>query len=224
MIKEQGFWLAIDGVDAVGKTTQMKLVAKRVRDRGKDVVCVEEFSDSPLGEMIRLILAKNRFFSLSSDQGSPVADILTLMTDLTYRFETVINPALKAGKIVVSDRGTCSFIGYQTAHLETSQENFYLRGKVSPKDWVEKLVASSFICPNLTILFYLSEKEMVKRIVKRGGSPPLEEEKMFLRRVSEIMDELPEVLIGKVVKIDGEFPAREVTEKIVEAINLHFPP
>ncbi len=102
-------FFSFDGLDGVGKTTQMDLFCQWLVDQGCDVVTCRDPGSTPLGELIRRIL-------LDSDDSTPITDrseMLLYMAARAQLVEEVICPALDAGKTLVSDRYLLANVAYQ---------------------------------------------------------------------------------------------------------------
>ena len=101
-------FFSFDGIDGVGKSTQMQLFCEWLRQRGREVVTCRDPGGTPLGEAIRQILLEHRGLSISS-----MAEMLLYMASRAELVEQVIQPAMVAGKTVVSDRYLLANVVYQ---------------------------------------------------------------------------------------------------------------
>jgi len=102
-------FFSFDGIDGVGKSTQMHLFCDWLRSMGFDVIACRDPGSTPLGDCIRDIV-------LHSDEATPIGDRAEMFLYMAARAELVdevIRPALEAGKIVVSDRYLLANIAYQ---------------------------------------------------------------------------------------------------------------
>ena len=93
---DRGLLIAFEGMDGSGKTTQRKLLKAWLEANGKDVV-VSKWNSSPLFKD----LIKSRKASRRLD---PAHHSILQAADFRHRLETVIEPALREGKIVLADR------------------------------------------------------------------------------------------------------------------------
>lgn len=100
-------FFSFDGLDGVGKTTQMDLFLAWLRDQGHDLVSCYDPGSTPLGEAIRDILLGHRV------PISRPSEMLLFMAARAQLVEEVIRPALAAGKTVVSDRYLLANVVYQ---------------------------------------------------------------------------------------------------------------
>lgn len=105
-----GFFLALEGPDGGGKSTQSARLAAWLRDEGLDVVTCRDPGSTPLGERLREVI-------LHGDEVRPSmrAEMLLYMASRAQLVDEVILPSLLAGRVVVSDRFLLSNLVYQGA-------------------------------------------------------------------------------------------------------------
>lgn len=101
-------FFSFDGIDGVGKSTQIKLFCDWLRERGEDVVECRDPGSTAVGEAVREILLQRHDLALGR-----MAEMLLYMAARAQLVEQVIQPALAAGKTVVSDRFLLSNVVYQ---------------------------------------------------------------------------------------------------------------
>jgi dTMP kinase len=102
-------FFSFDGIDGVGKTTQMQLFHEWLVAEGHDIVTCRDPGSTRLGERVREILLK-------SDETTTISarsEMLLYMAARAQLVEEVIHPALVAGKVVISDRYLLANIVYQ---------------------------------------------------------------------------------------------------------------
>lgn len=102
-------FFSLDGIDGVGKTTQMTLFCDWLTERSSEVVTCRDPGSTPLGERVREIL-------LNSGDDTPIAarsEMLLYMAARAQLVDQVIRPALDRGATVVSDRFLLANIVYQ---------------------------------------------------------------------------------------------------------------
>jgi dTMP kinase len=100
-------FLALEGIDGAGKSTQCRLLADWLRERGFAVVQCADPGGTPLGDQLRALLLDNR-----GEMGL-LAELLLFMASRAELVERVIRPALAAGSAVVTDRFLLSNVVYQ---------------------------------------------------------------------------------------------------------------
>lgn len=104
----RGLFIAFEGIDGTGKSTQLQLLADYLRSRGLEVVETREPTDGPYGRRIR---------ELYVDRGSctPEEELDLFIQDRKQHVAEVIAPALASGKAVLTDRYYYSTAAYQGA-------------------------------------------------------------------------------------------------------------
>ncbi|WP_299446668.1 dTMP kinase [uncultured Phycicoccus sp.] len=108
MSGRNGVFIAFEGGDGAGKSTQVRLLAEALRARGREVLVTRQPGGTPLGASIRDLV-------LHGDHVSPRAEALLFAADKAHHVDLVIRPALAAGQVVVTDRYTDSSVAYQGA-------------------------------------------------------------------------------------------------------------
>ena len=188
----RGVFFCIEGLDGCGKTTQAKLLVRRLK-RDYDVIYTAEPSKGRIGRFI-----KN--YCLHGDKrGSSVVEALLFAADRFEHVEDVVLPALQRGKIVVSDRYVYSSLAYQgTAGLDLK--------------WIEKINEHA-IRPDLAIFIDVKPETVVQRLKpKKSVMENLETQ----RKVREVYVRFVEK--GELVRIDGNESKREVAENIITMV------
>ncbi len=132
-----GFFIAIEGGDGAGKSTQVEAVAEWIRAKGHEVVVTREPGATPIGKRLRSIL-----LDVSSAGLSNRAEALLYAADRAEHVSSVVRPALERGAIVISDRYIDSSVAYQGAGRDLSPTEI---GRISR--W-----ATDGLVPHLTVL------------------------------------------------------------------------
>src|SRR5258708_5597376 len=101
-------FFSFDGVDGVGKSTQIDLFSQWLRQLGHDVVTCRDPGGTELGEAVRELLLQRHDLNIGR-----MAEMLLYMASRAQLVEQVIQPALAAGKTVVSDRFLLANVVYQ---------------------------------------------------------------------------------------------------------------
>ncbi len=149
----QGLFVSFEGVDGSGKSTQARLLAERLRARGREVVLTREPGGSPGAEEIRrLVLTGDRA------RWSPETEILLFTAARRDHLERTIRPALARGAVVVTDRFADSTRLYQGATRGD------LRGLV---DRLHDLLIGTE--PDLTFVIDMDPERALARSLRRLG-------------------------------------------------------
>lgn len=218
--KLTGKWIALDGTDAVGKSTQVRLVKKKLAEAGMDTLVLPEFSNSPVGKTIQLIIEEQRFYALHAAKSTPYADTYALLSDMAYHIESCGYAAMQQGGTVLSDRGLLSLIGYQSKRIEEFSA-IQSKDAVSRISTCTKNLMSHLHVPDLHVLLVLNEEEMQRRIVKRGEAALTDHELSFMREVRTIMEGLC-VEIPSVVLDTSNMTKEEATEAILRIATIQL--
>ena len=104
----RGAFVTLEGGEGVGKSTNLALVVARIEARGLEVVATREPGGTPLGETIRAWILDAEHGALSAE-----VEALLMFAARARHLDTVIRPALAAGKWVVCDRFTDATFAYQ---------------------------------------------------------------------------------------------------------------
>lgn len=106
VLGHHGFFIALEGPDGVGKSTQVRLLAKEVVGYGREVILTREPGGTPLGESLReLLLGKTDIDTWS--------EALLMAAARAEHLSGVILPAMAEGKVVICDRFVGSSLAYQ---------------------------------------------------------------------------------------------------------------
>ena len=147
-----GRFITIEGIDGAGKSTQTANLLKFLKDKGIDVVHTREPGGTPPGEKIREMLL--------SDEMGATAETLLFFAARAEHVEKVIQPALDAGRWVVSDRFTDATYAYQAGGKGFSGEKI---------EALEHWTLGNFE-PDLTILFDIAPEKAAERLRARAGN------------------------------------------------------
>ncbi|MFD6530243.1 dTMP kinase [Streptomyces sp. NPDC060184] len=110
-----GFFIALEGGDGAGKSTQVEALASWIRSKGHEVVVTREPGATPVGKRLRSIL-----LDVSSAGLSNRAEALLYAADRAEHVDSVVRPALERGAVVISDRYIDSSVAYQGAGRDLS--------------------------------------------------------------------------------------------------------
>ncbi len=104
----QGLFIAFEGGDGAGKSTQVRLLAAALESLGREVVVTRQPGGTPLGAQIRDLV-------LHGDHVSPRAEALLFAADKAHHVDQLIRPSMDRGAVVITDRYTDSAVAYQGA-------------------------------------------------------------------------------------------------------------
>ena len=203
-------FIAFEGGEGSGKSTQIGLLATALRDRGFEVVVTQEPGATNVGRRIRDLL-------LHDDEAvAPRAEALLFAADRAHHVATVIQPALDRGDVVLTDRYIDSSMAYQGAGRElTFDEVRRLSG------W-----ATCGLTPDLTVLLDIPAAVGLERARGRmtstdgrGHTDKLERESLeFHERVRTAFRGLAEAAPGRYLLLDATQPASELASDIFTTV------
>jgi len=192
-----GKFIVIEGLDGSGQSTQAELLRDFLAKKGYNVVLTKEPTrDSEAGRKIREILNKKSGILLEELQK-------LFAQDRKEHLENLVNPALKEGKIVISDRYFFSSFAYGASSGISL-------------DWLTK-INDNFLMPDLTFTLRVSPEVCMERIKKRGKDRTFFEEREKLEKVWQTYRLLPD-RFENIYIIDGEKTIEEVFSQIKNLI------
>ncbi|WP_019631897.1 dTMP kinase [Actinomadura atramentaria] len=204
---ERGVFIAFEGGEGAGKTTQARLAAIWLRDHGYDVVTTHEPGATKIGMRLRAMLLDRETTGLS-----PRAETLLYAADRADHVANVIRPAMRRGAIVVSDRYVDSSLAYQ---------GYGRREPVADiarlNDW-----ATTGLLPDLTILLEVQPEAGLRRLpapADRIESEPAE----FHERVRDGFRALAEADPDRYLVLDAGRPQNELSREIQDRIREILP-
>lgn len=197
---ERGRFITIEGIEGVGKSTNMAALVQHIEASGKRVLTSREPGGTPVAEDIRDLL-KNR-----SDEPIPeIAELLLMFAARSLNVNNVILPALEAGTWVVCDRFTDSSRAYQGG------------GRGIPMETIDRLAdwVHGDTWPDLTILLDAPVEIGMQRADSRGSPDRFEQEQHdFFQRVRECYLQLAIKEPQRFVVLDTTEPLEQVGEEI----------
>jgi dTMP kinase len=142
-------FISFDGVDGVGKSTQIGLLSDALQALGERVVTCRDPGSTPLGEELRKLLLEHHGTAIQRR-----AEMLLYMAARAQLVEEVIRPALAAGQVVISDRYLLANVVYQ-GHA----------GGLSPDElWRVGEIATGGLMPDLVFVLDMPAEAASRRI------------------------------------------------------------
>jgi dTMP kinase len=144
-----GFFIALEGIDGAGTTTQLRRLGEALWQRGYTVTTTVEPSDGPVGVLLRQALTA----------GWPASEgtlALLFAADRLHHVQHTIAPALRRGEVVLCDRYVMSSYAYQSTAL--------------PDDWVRSVNAEA-PAPDAHLFFRVDPEIAGQRRASRGEAP-----------------------------------------------------
>lgn len=187
-------FVAFEGIDGAGLTTHARLTEKYLESRGFRVVLTKEPTDGLIGGLIRACLR-------GEWRTDPMTLQLLFAADRSHHVNSVILPALKAGRVVVTDRYLFSSLAYGSLNLDY--------------EWL-KLINSKFPLPDVTFVLDIEPRIALARIKADRFAVELFEEEEKLERVRTAFMRVAEEFENvHIIRTDDEV---EEVQRKVEAI------
>jgi len=194
-------FIAVEGIDGTGKSTQAQRIAEYLRSLGKDVILTKEPGGWEGGAALRTLV-------LSGTLSHRWSEAYIFMLDRAEHVAKVINPAIAKGSIVVCERYHASTVAYQVWGRGLAREPF---------DMLFSL--SEFPVPDITFLFDMEPKESLMRVKARGALDNFESEGL------EFMNKIRQGYLAQFaenqsswIKISAEGTEDEVFERVAGAL------
>lgn len=206
----RGLFITFEGPDGSGKTTQLKLLADYLVEKGYKVFTTRDPGGTIISDKIRGILLEPEHEELISQ-----TEILLYASSRAQLVHEVIIPAINQGKIVLCDRYIDASIAYQAYGLGVSQKI------------VEQIndFASSGLQPTRTYLLNINPEIGINRALKRVNNEfnnkldRIEQKDIeYHRKVHEGFSKLAREDSNRIVEIDGE----KTIDKIFQLIRDDF--
>jgi len=193
IVGRKGVFICVEGLDGCGKTTQTKLLVRRLRRKGLEAVYTAEPSPGEIGKFIK------RYCLHGKKRVSSIIEALLFAADRFEHVDSEVLPALKEKKIVVSDRYVYSSLAYQGA------EGLDL-------NWIKKINEHA-IRPDLAVFIDVEPTVVVKRLKqKKSVMETLETQ----RKVRDIYMKFVEK--DELVRINGNKPRQDVADTILQTV------
>ena len=190
---KKGIFVCIEGLDGSGKTTHAHRLVQNLQKRGFDAVYTTEPGRGKLGKFIRASVLQGE------DRVPRVVEAVLFAVDRVEHLEKDVKPALREGKVVVSDRCVYSSLAYQgAAGLEL--------------EWIEEINRFA-LPPDLALYIDVPPEVVVKRIRRKKS---VMERLETQRRVKQVYMKF--VDNGKLMPIDGDRKKIEVEQNILNVI------
>ncbi len=191
-LNKKGVFICIEGLDGCGKTTQAKLLAKKLR-KSHNAVYTAEPSHGKIGAYIR------KSYLYSEKRLSIVLEALLFAADRIEHLENEVIPALNEGCLVISDRYVFSSLAYQGAAGLSL-------------DWIEKINEHA-LKPDLAVFIDVDLETVMDRLKSKKS---VMENIETLRKVRDVY--LQFVATSELVKIDGNHGKSEVAKALADVV------
>lgn len=199
MTDRSGLFVAFEGGEGAGKSTQVLLLDGWFRARGIGPLLTREPGGTPAGERIRAIVLD------PASSLTPRAEALLYAADRAHHVESVVRPALIAGDVVISDRYVDSSLAYQGA------------GRALAMPQVRQLSewATGGLLPDLTVVLDVDPAAGLARAAGHRSPDRMEQESLaFHQRVRSGFLELAAADADRYLVLDATRPADELAATV----------
>jgi len=198
-----GLFITFEGGEGCGKSTQSRLLLKKLEQQNIPVVLTHEPGGTALGNELRKTLKRKRDSSIS-----PQAELFLVAASRAQLLTEVIRPALKEGKVVLCDRFTHSTMVYQG----------YGRGLDFTAIQMVNNMATRYLNPDLIIFLDISPEQGLAR--KQSLKDRFElEDLSFHRRVREGYVKMAAAELDRWLVIDASLPKGKIAEIIWDRVS-----
>ena len=202
---KKGYFITFEGAEGSGKSTQIRNAVAFLKKRGRSVVMLREPGGTRISEAIRTILLDKDLKEMS-----PITELLLYLAARAQIVREKILPALKQGKVVISDRFEDSTRAYQ---------GFGRKIPLEAIEAVSRLVRGS-LKPDLT---FVLDIDIAKGLARGGRHDRIEREALsFHRRVRRGFLSLAKKDPRRMVVLDTSKPAEQVRQKVRERLERVF--
>lgn len=200
-----GRFISFEGIDGAGKSTHIQAVADWFRARGDDVQLSREPGGTPLAEALRDIVLKQPMGSLT--------EVLLMFAGRRDHVETVIKPALAAGKTLLCDRFTDASFAYQGGG-----RGLPLAVLNPLADWVQEGTE-----PELTLWFDLPSEQAAARRASAREADRIEQLDLdFFERVRAGYAARAAEAPQRIVRIDASGTVEQVGAAVIAALAARY--
>jgi len=204
----RGKFLTIEGVEGVGKTTNIQFIKAWLEHKNISYTTTREPGGTPLAEDIRQILLAPRDEAVCNK-----SELLLMFAARAQHIEQLIKPQLDKGNWLLCDRFTDATYAYQGAGRDMDSQII---------SSLESMVQGD-LRPDLTLILDISPEEGLKRATQRGSLDRFEREKHeFFERVREAYLSIAARDAKRCVVIDASLELPVVQEKIKEALDAFW--
>lgn len=209
--KLKGLYIALEGIDGCGKTTQVEKLAEYFKSQGKEVVVTREpRKEGLIGDLAHKIL-------LGEVKVPSVSLQYLFSADRSIHHEELVLPSLKKGKVVISDRCFWSAIVYGI--LDRTG------GKYDKSDADLLLISQSilsmyhqFTVPDYTFYLKISLEESMRRLKQKKDGKEIYETRDKISKVLSGYGYLQDRFKDEITIVNGEGKVDEVTGRMIELL------
>jgi dTMP kinase len=206
-VSASGRFITLEGIEGVGKSTQVARLSAALKERGIEHVVTREPGGTPLAEKIRQLVLQG-----DGEAVPPSAELLLMFAARAVHLNNLIQPSLQDGRWVLCDRFTDATYAYQGGG----------RGMDTADIVRLEAMVQGTLRPDLTLLLEAPIGQSLQRARKRNADTPTDrfeaERAEFFERVAAAYRERAESQPQRVVRIDAAQSADAVTSSILDVL------
>lgn len=195
MTVKPGKFITVEGVEGVGKTTNMAFIQSWLERQGIDHITTREPGGTPLAEDIRELLLSSRDEAVNEN-----TELLLMFAARAQHLAEVIVPALERGQWVLCDRFTDATYAYQGGGRGVAMEKIAL---------LENLVQEQ-LRPDLTLILDAPVAQGLERASKRSQPDRLEQEKL------DFFEQVRECYLSRAKKIPMQYRVVDASQSLAQ--------
>ena len=206
----RGWFLSMEGLDGSGKTTQMELLEKKLRQLGFSVVRTREPGGCDISEDIRSIILSTDHMEMSS-----TTEALLYAASRAQHVHQRIRPAVEEGRVVLCDRFVDSSVAYQGGGRQLGVETIQQINAPAVADMM----------PDVTIYLAIDHRTAIRRRLNASTPDRLELEDLeFFERVQKAYERLIRENRKRFISVDAERDIESIAEDVLSAVLAKLEP
>jgi dTMP kinase len=217
----KGLLIVFEGIDGTGKSTQMALLGRYLREKGFTVIETREPTNGKFGQQIRALYTNRNGVS-------PEQELELFLADRQEHVHNVLTPALQEGKIILCDRYFLSTAAYQGVIDHSSTGAIPEANDTRPSMAVgfspaEIIAKNDFApSPDLALLFSAPPRLGIERITKgRGDTLNDFEQETTLQKVAAIFDSME---LPYIKRINASGSIATIHQAVLQAVTPFLQP
>ncbi len=206
-----GLYIALEGIDGCGKTTQAEALASYFKKQGRMVVLTREpRKEGIIGDLVHKIL-------LGKEKLPPASFQYLFTADRVVNHEEVVLPALKKGHVVITDRCFWSAVVYgildKTDGTYDTKKGELLLMTQGILSWYHQ-----FTAPDYTFYLKVPPASAFKRLQTKKDTKEIYESQEKVKKVALGYEYLKKKFPKEIIVLDGEKKVEEITNDIIKKI------
>jgi len=206
--EKRGVFITLEGAEGAGKSSNLSFINDFLRSRNIDLIVTREPGGTPLAEEIRSLLLTPR-----SERICANTELLLIFAARAQHLQHLIEPSLRSGQWVLSDRFTDASFAYQGGGRQMNMATI---------SQLERMVQGD-LRPDLVILLDVPVEIGMRRVLKRGALDRFEQENIaFFERVRESYLQRAKAMPDSYAVIDAKQSLAKVQQDIVSILEPYL--